>query len=76
MVPNAVDMPVDARRGLIRKLREGDVYFPIYNKSYQEWREKHKRGGDFMIYSKPKLVKLVTPIEFSLPPVCRPPEKM
>lgn len=71
-----LDKPVDARRGMLRKLREQDVYFPIYNKSYNEWRDKHKLGGDFMIYSKPKYMKLKKPIEISLETLCRQPEKM
>lgn len=76
LMKNSVDKPVDARRGMMRKFREDDVYFPIYNGSYNEWRAKHKRGRDFMIYSKPKYVKLKAPIEFSLTSICRPPEKM
>ena len=61
---------------MIRKFREEDFYYPIYNKSYREWREKHKRGGDFMIYSKPKYMKLKKPIKFDLETICRPPEPM
>jgi hypothetical protein len=76
LINSGLDKPVDARRGMVRKFREQDVYFPIYNKSYNEWREKHNRGGDFMIYSKPKYMKLKKPIEFSLETLCRPPEKM
>ena len=68
--------PVDIRKGMFRKFVEQDVYFPIYNRNYREWREKHNRGGDFMIYSKPKYMKLKKPIEFSLETLCRPPEKM
>ena len=76
LISNGLDKPVDARRGMIRKFREEDFYYPIYNKSYREWREKHNRGGDFMIYSKPKYMKLKRPIEFSLETLCRQPEKM
>ncbi len=76
IVSNGLDKPVDARRSMFGKFREKDVYFPIYNKNYNEWREKHNRGGDFMIYSKPKYMKLKKPIEFSLETLCRPPEKM
>ena len=80
LIDKGLDKPVDARRSMFRKLREQDVYFPIYNKSYNksynQWREKHKRGGDFMIYSKPKYMKLKKPIEISLETLCRPSEKM
>ena len=72
---SGLDKPVDTRRGS-KKFKEQDVYFPIHNKSYTEWREKHNFGGDFMIYSKPKYMKLAKPIEFSLETLCRPPEKL
>jgi hypothetical protein len=67
-----VDKPVDKRTGFFRKFLEKDVYWPVYNKSYNEWREKHGRGGDFMIYSKPQLYKLKTPITIKLGTLCRP----
>ena len=66
------DKPVDKRTGIFSKFLEKDVYWPVYNKTYNEWRERHKRGGDFMIYSKPKLYKLKTPIVINLGMVCRP----
>jgi hypothetical protein len=67
-----VDKPIDTRGRLLRKYVEKDIYWPVYNRNYNEWREKHKRGGDFMIYSKPKLYKLKTPIEINLDTICRP----
>ncbi|MCA8340893.1 DUF6402 family protein [Burkholderia cepacia] len=70
-----LDKPVDKRPGGA-KLLEKNVYYPVYNKSYNEWREKHNRGGDFMIYSKPQLMKLGKPIQFKLETICRPPEPM
>jgi hypothetical protein len=73
---DAFNKPVDTRKGMIKKFREQDVYFPIYNRTYNEWRAKHNRGGDFMIYSKPQYMKLKKPIEFSLETLCRQPEKM
>lgn len=76
LVKNGLDKPVDTRRGLIKKFREPDVYYPILNRHYNEWRDKHNRGGDFMIYSKPKLVKLRNPIKFTLEALCRQPEAM
>lgn len=71
-----LDKPVDRRMGLLKKFREQDVYFPIYNKSYREWREKHNRGGDLMLYSKAKYMKLKKPIKFTVETLCRQPEKM
>lgn len=76
LTSNELPKPVDIRRGMFRKFMEQDVYFPIYNKSYREWRERHNRGGDFMIYSKPKYMKLKKPIEFNLETLCRHPEKI
>ncbi len=73
--PNPVDKPVDKRPGF-RKLLEKNVYYPVYNRSYNEWRQKHNRGGDFMIYSKPLLLKLNKPIQFKLETICRPSEPM
>ncbi|WP_260444746.1 DUF6402 family protein [Burkholderia sp. Bp8986] len=73
-LPNhPLDKPVDKRPG-IAKLLSKNVYYPVYNKSYNEWREKHNRGGDFMIYSKPKLLKLNRPLQFKLETICHPPE--
>ncbi|EDT43604.1 DUF6402 family protein [Burkholderia ambifaria] len=52
-----IDKPVDKRPGF-GKFLEKNVYYPVYNSSYSEWRERHNRGGDFMIYSRPQLLKL------------------
>lgn len=70
-----LDKPIDKRPG-IRRLLDKNVYYPVYNRSYNEWREKHSRGGDFMIYSKPQLIKLNKPIQFKLETICRPSEPM
>ncbi|UZJ60832.1 DUF6402 family protein [Pseudomonas sp. KU26590] len=67
-----VDKPIDKRTGIVRKFIEKDIYWPVYNKSYNEWREQHARGGDFMIFSEPKLYKLKKPISFKLDRICRP----
>ncbi|MGN7984010.1 DUF6402 family protein [Burkholderia sp. 22313] len=70
-----LDKPVDKRPG-IRKLLIKNVYYPVYNKNYNEWRELHNRGSDFMIYSKPQLLKLKKPIKIKLETICRPLEPM
>jgi hypothetical protein len=67
-----VDKPIDKRTGIVRKFIEKDIYWPVYNKSYNEWREQHERGGDFIIYSEPKLYMLKKPILFKLDRICRP----
>ncbi len=71
-VKKEVNKPVDTRRGFFGKLIKKDVYWPIYNRTYNEWREKHNRGEDFMIYSKPQLFKLAKPIIIKLGIICRP----
>ncbi|TDA42622.1 hypothetical protein EVG18_37100 [Burkholderia pyrrocinia] len=67
----SINKPVDTRKGLFGKFREPDVYFPVYNADYDRWREKHNRGGDFMIYSKPVYLKLKKPIDLKLGEICR-----
>ncbi|MEK2603935.1 DUF6402 family protein [Burkholderia arboris] len=67
----SINKPVDTRGSMIGKFREPDVYFPVHNADYCRWREKHHRGSDFMIYSKPVYLKLKKPIEFKLGEICR-----
>ena len=63
--------PVDTRRSMFGKFKRPDVYFPIYNADYSRWRERHHRGRDFMIYSKPVYFKLNNPIDLNLGEICR-----
>jgi hypothetical protein len=37
---------------------KGAVMYPTSNKYFRNWREKHKQGGDFLIYSRPVEYKL------------------
>ncbi|AKN68066.1 hypothetical protein G5B88_02905 [Herbaspirillum seropedicae] len=67
----AINKPVDTRRSFFANFRESDVYFPVFNADYNRWREKHDRGQDFMIYSKPVYLKLKKPIVFKLGEICR-----
>ena len=66
-----VDKPIDKRTSRFRKFRAKDVYWPVHNKTYRDWRSVHNRGGDFMVYSKPKLIKLDKPIILKIDTVCR-----
>lgn len=50
---------------------EKEVYTPVYNRSYRQWRERHQRGGDFLIITEPKLIKLEQPIVLDMPQVCK-----
>ncbi|QIX19595.1 hypothetical protein FOB32_24235 [Burkholderia multivorans] len=67
----AINKPVDTRKSLFGKFKEPDVYFPVFNADYNRWREKHHRGGDFMVYSKPVYLKLKKPIDLKLGEICR-----
>ncbi|RQR29355.1 hypothetical protein DIE23_22170 [Burkholderia sp. Bp9143] len=67
----SINKPVDTRKGLFRNFRKSDVYFPVYNADYDRWRERHQRGKDFMIYSKPTYLKLKKPIDLDLGEICR-----
>lgn len=71
-----VTKPIDIRRGIFGKYRESDVFYPIHNRDYNQWREKHNHGGDFMIYTKPKYFKLKKPVKFELETICQLPRKM
>lgn len=59
--------PVD----LVGKLLGRDVYYPVRNRDFREWRTKKGRGGDFLIFSDRKLIKLETPIAVELGEVCQ-----
>lgn len=54
-----------ARHG---KISEDTVYYPVRNKDYRAWQLKHAQGGDMILYSDRKIVRLVEPqvIEFDL----------
>ncbi|WP_423383651.1 DUF6402 family protein [Burkholderia sp. LMG 32019] len=67
-----INRPIDKRTSRLRKFMAKDVYWPVHNKTYRDWRAAHNRGGDFMVYSRPKLVKLDKPIVLKFDTVCRP----
>ena len=45
---------------------KGGVMYPVANKNFRDWREKHNQGGDFLIYTTPQLCRLQVPISVSL----------
>lgn len=67
----SINKPVDTRKSLFGKFKTSDVYFPVYNADYSRWREQHRRGRDFMIYSKPVYLKLKKPVDLNLGEICR-----
>jgi hypothetical protein len=66
------DRPVDTLRGLFGTMRKQNVYYPVHNRDYSVWRKKFNRGRDFLIFTKPKKIKLLKPIQFTLEEICRP----
>lgn len=70
---NGFKKPVDVINGLFGGgMRRQDVYYPVYNGDYNAWREKYNRGGDFLIYSDRRRVRLPKTIRFTLEEICRP----
>ncbi|KAF0836272.1 hypothetical protein FNL37_2580 [Methylovorus glucosotrophus] len=65
-IPDHIDKPVDIKS----QLRKGNVYYPIRNRDFRRWRELKIRGGDFVIYSDLKRIKLTKPIVVDLGEVC------
>lgn len=65
--PANLDKPVDTGR----KLKARAVFYPVRNRHFQQWRDIKRRGGDFVIYSNPELVKLPSPIILDLGEICR-----
>ena len=43
-------------------------YEAVYNSTFREWREKNKKGGDFLVFSDLKVIPLNPPDTFELPP--------
>ena len=76
LIDDFLDKPIDTRKGLVKKFRSCDVYYPVFNKTYNDWRIKHNRGEDFVIYSELRYLKLTNPIKLSLGEICRSPEKI
>ncbi|WP_287736820.1 MULTISPECIES: DUF6402 family protein [Burkholderia] len=76
LIDDFLDKPIDTRKGVVKKFRACDVHYPVFNKTYNQWRIKHNRGEDFVIYSNLQYLKLTNPIKISLGEICRSPEKM
>ena len=53
------------------KFAEADVYYSVRNRDYRQWRKAKERGGDFLIMTEPKLLKLNQPIVLDMAEVCR-----
>lgn len=64
---NYPPFPVD----VVGKLLGRDIYYPVRNRDFQNWRTKKGRGGDFLIYSDRKLIKLDAPIILDMGEICQ-----
>ena len=40
----------------------GNIYYPVKNSSFREWAIRHKRGGDFVVYSDYRFVPIYPPM--------------
>ncbi|WP_155626449.1 DUF6402 family protein [Burkholderia diffusa] len=49
------------------KRSRDNIYYPVRNKSFREWQLRHRRGGDFIIFSDYRRVTLPHPIEIEFP---------
>ncbi len=59
--------PIDIAGRLLVK----DIYYPIRNRDFVVWRQKKGRGGDFLVYSDLKLIKLSMPMVLDFGEVCQ-----
>jgi|GEM_PF-1259650 len=66
-VPEQLNKPVDTGNSM----KEKEVFYPVRNRDFRNWRDVKKRGGDFVIYSNCEKVKLPTPMVIDLGEVCK-----
>ncbi|WP_207005255.1 DUF6402 family protein [Trinickia mobilis] len=45
---------------------KGNVHYPVYNSSFRQWAIKHQRGGDFIVYTDRRFVRVNPPLEIYL----------
>jgi len=45
---------------------KGNVHYPIHNSDFRQWAIRHQRGGDFIIYSDRRFVRVVPGIKLHL----------
>ncbi len=66
-LPEHLDKPLDIGSNMKQK----QVFYPVRNRDFRNWRDLKNRGGDFVIYSNCEKVKLTNPISIDLGEVCR-----
>jgi len=57
-------------------LQDKALYYPIYNETFDAWRQKWRHGQDFITVTKPEFFKLDKPMVFKLTKLCSPWERM
>ncbi|MES2529854.1 MAG: DUF6402 family protein [Pseudomonadota bacterium] len=50
----------------IKDGKEGDFFYPVTNADYRDWRQSHRQGGDFIIYTDRLSIRLDPPIRVML----------
>lgn len=63
--PEHLNRPVDTGS----KFTERQVFYPVRNRDFNNWRQIKKRGGDFAIYSDLRKIRLPQPMLVELPEV-------
>ena len=61
-----VAYPLDAPVAVGDIATKGNVHYPVYNSSFRQWAIKHQRGGDFIVYTDRRFVRVDPPIEVYL----------
>ena len=57
----------DAMLTLGDPLKAEDVFYPARNRDFRNWQSKHQQGGNIMVFSDLKLIRLAKPIKFAIP---------
>jgi hypothetical protein len=61
----SLDLPVSVRGERVVYTQK-EVYWPVFNSTFNLWRARHKRGQDCVIFTQPKLYKLRKAIEWKM----------
>jgi len=66
-IKSSVTVPyVNAPVSIGDPLIKGNVYHPIHNSDFRQWAIKHRRGGDFIVYSDRRYIPIFPPIKVDL----------
>jgi len=66
-VESSVTLPyINASVALGNPVIKGNVYYPVHNSNFRQWAIRHRRGGDFVVYSDRRYVPVVPSITIDL----------